>query len=143
MTQRAESSRARPPLACSTVFYSTGCCVDNRSGQRKIRGQEKMARRDFARAFGRVVRQRRMTQGISQEALAERADIHRNYMGMLERGECAATLDVANQVAHALGVALDGLIAEAAREYERGEPSALRRRKADETSAAPTRRRRK
>jgi transcriptional regulator with XRE-family HTH domain len=37
--------------------------------------------------FGRRVRARRKALGISQEALAARAGIHRNYQGSVERGE--------------------------------------------------------
>jgi transcriptional regulator with XRE-family HTH domain len=37
--------------------------------------------------FGKHVRQLRLQRGLSQEKLAELADLHRNYVGGIERGE--------------------------------------------------------
>lgn len=37
--------------------------------------------------FGARVRDRRTELGLSQEALAERCELHRTYVGSLERGE--------------------------------------------------------
>ena len=39
------------------------------------------------RAFGLAVRRARERLGVSQEALAELADLHRTYVGSVERGE--------------------------------------------------------
>lgn len=38
-------------------------------------------------SFGRAVRSRRNALGLSQEELADRAGLHRNYIGGIERGE--------------------------------------------------------
>ncbi len=78
-----------------------------------------MERRKFSVTFAQVVRQHRLDQGISQEKLAERADLSRNYIGMLERGERFATLEVAERLARAIGVPLEKLITEVRRELER------------------------
>ena len=64
-------------------------------------------------AFNQVVRRHRKSQGLSQEALSERADVDRTYIGLLERGQRGAGLDVARRIAEALGLALADLIAEA------------------------------
>lgn len=42
--------------------------------------------------------------GFSQEALAEMAGIHPNYVGRIERGECAATIEILLKLAKALNV---------------------------------------
>ena len=42
--------------------------------------------------------------GLSQEELADRALVNRNYVGMLEREENAATVDVLEKLAAVLGV---------------------------------------
>jgi len=54
--------------------------------------------------FGRTVRQLRHALGISQEALADRANIHRTYIGGIERGERNPTLTTIVRLAEALRV---------------------------------------
>jgi len=49
-------------------------------------------RKPFLRAFGARVRQRRLDLGLTQEALADRAGLHRTYVGMVERGDRNPTL---------------------------------------------------
>jgi transcriptional regulator with XRE-family HTH domain len=87
-----------------------------------------MARAKFSAAFGTIVRGHRCAHEISQERLAEAAGIHRNYVGLLERGECAATLDVAERLAQAIGVPLEDLISETRRALARGTVVLPRRR---------------
>lgn len=54
--------------------------------------------------FAANVRLRRVELGLSQEALAERAGVHRTYVGMLERREKNATLYSIERLAEALAV---------------------------------------
>jgi transcriptional regulator with XRE-family HTH domain len=54
--------------------------------------------------FATNLRRRRLELGISQEGLAERAGVHRTYIGMLERGEKNATLISIERIASALNV---------------------------------------
>jgi len=72
-----------------------------------------MADRNLSLAFGAVVRKHRKANALSQEALAERAEIHHTHVGLIERGERNASLNVAYRVARALGLPLSVLVAEA------------------------------
>jgi transcriptional regulator with XRE-family HTH domain len=73
-------------------------------------------------AFGKVVKQERQKRGLSQEALAHEADIHRTHIGFIERGERSPSVDVAAKVAGALGVPLSKLIAQTERRLRRSFP---------------------
>jgi transcriptional regulator with XRE-family HTH domain len=78
-----------------------------------------MERPKFSAVFAQVVRRRRLKQGLSQEKLAERAELSRNYVGMLERGERFATLEVAERLAQSVGVPLEKLIAQTRKQLGR------------------------
>ena len=54
--------------------------------------------------FGHMVRDERHKLGISQEKLAELADVHRTYVGMIERGEKNITLLNIEKIARALKI---------------------------------------
>lgn len=60
--------------------------------------------------FGDKVRERRIVLGLSQEELAERAKVHRTYIGMIERAEKNITLQNIEKVANALEIPLDKLM---------------------------------
>jgi transcriptional regulator with XRE-family HTH domain len=73
----------------------------------------------LSRAFAEIVREQRGRKGLSQEALAEAADIHHTYVGLLERGKRIPTIQVAERIANALGRKLSSLIEEAERKSHR------------------------
>jgi transcriptional regulator with XRE-family HTH domain len=50
------------------------------------------------------VRKYRQAAGLSQEELAHRAEIDRTYISSIERSVYAATIDVVDRLAKALGV---------------------------------------
>ena len=52
----------------------------------------------------RNLRRLRREKGVSQEELADRAGLNRNYPGLLEREQYAATVDVLEKLAAALDV---------------------------------------
>ena len=58
------------------------------------------------------MRQQRLTQGLSQEALADLAGLHRTYIGSVERGERNISLDNLERIAHALKMSLSELFTE-------------------------------
>ena len=64
------------------------------------------------RKFGRVVRRRREEAGLSQEALAEAAGLHRTYISLLERGQRQPQLETIRALARGLGTTMAGLVAE-------------------------------
>ncbi|MBU4434020.1 MAG: helix-turn-helix domain-containing protein [Alphaproteobacteria bacterium] len=64
------------------------------------------------RALGRCIRRERKGRRLSQETLAEVANLHRNYIGRIERGECNASVAVVISVARALAVKPAKLFAE-------------------------------
>lgn len=59
---------------------------------------------DHRRAFGQRVRELREAAGLSQEAFAERAGVHRTYVGSIERGERNVSIDNIVRIAAALSV---------------------------------------
>jgi transcriptional regulator with XRE-family HTH domain len=54
--------------------------------------------------FGAIIRKIRLSRGMSQESLAELAEIHRNYVGKIERGEQNVSLRNILKLAAALRV---------------------------------------
>ena len=52
----------------------------------------------------RNLRRIRHGRGLSQEELAARADLNRNYVGLLEREEHAATVDTLEKLAAVLEI---------------------------------------
>ena len=60
--------------------------------------------------FGENVRKYRRLLNISQEELADKADLHRTYIGMIERAEKNITLVNIEKIANALEVKIEDLL---------------------------------
>ena len=72
-----------------------------------------MLKTNLADAFGVVLRQHRKARGITQEMLSERADVDVKMVGMVERGVRNPSVNLADSLAHGIGVPLSQLIKEA------------------------------
>jgi transcriptional regulator with XRE-family HTH domain len=71
---------------------------------------------EVARAVARAVAELRRAEHLTLEDLADRADLHRTSIGLVERGERSLTIRSAARLADALGLRLSDLIAHAERQ---------------------------
>lgn len=62
--------------------------------------------RELSNKFGELIKQIRKEKGISQEELGFRSNVHRTYIGMIERGEKNITLENIEKIAKGLGVSM-------------------------------------
>jgi transcriptional regulator with XRE-family HTH domain len=54
------------------------------------------------KSFGVVLRERREKLGLSQEAFADKAGIHRTYVSSIERGKVKVSIEIAEKLAIAV-----------------------------------------
>lgn len=59
-------------------------------------------KRNLYKILGNTIRSERQKAGLTQEQLAEKADLARNYIGNVERAENKVTLDTLARIATAL-----------------------------------------
>ena len=69
-----------------------------------------MQKSTILEVFGQNVRRLRVERGLSQEQLADKAGLHRTYIGMIERAEKNITLCNMEKVALSLGVSIRDLL---------------------------------
>jgi len=72
-----------------------------------------MRRLEMSDAFALVLKKHRKAKGLSQELLAEKADLHPTYIGLVERRLRNPSLNVAKALAQGLDLPLAALIKEA------------------------------
>ncbi len=60
--------------------------------------------------IGEAIRKYRKVAGMSQEKLAEKADLHPVYFGQVERGEQAVSVHALVRIAKVLGVRVRDLV---------------------------------
>lgn len=65
---------------------------------------------DINEVFGKKMLERRLSLKISQETLANMADIDRTYLPDIEKGKRNVSLRVADKIAKALNVSLKDLL---------------------------------
>ena len=66
--------------------------------------------RDYRSVLGAAIREQRKRSGMSQEVLAEKAELHPNYLGRVERGEEHISLAALRRIARVLGVRVSELV---------------------------------
>ncbi|MCB1113614.1 MAG: helix-turn-helix transcriptional regulator [Chlamydiia bacterium] len=59
---------------------------------------------DLQIAFGKILREKRLEQGLSQEALADLSGLHFTYVSSVERGERNISLENISKLANALKI---------------------------------------
>ena len=67
-------------------------------------------KRNVRQIFGQNLRCKREALGISQEDLAEKAGLHRTYIGSVERGERNVSIDNMERLALAVGATIEQLL---------------------------------
>jgi transcriptional regulator with XRE-family HTH domain len=60
--------------------------------------------------LGEEIRRARQKAGLSQEALADKAGLHRTYISLLERNLKSPTLDTLFRICEALGISTANLV---------------------------------
>ena len=97
---RSRRSRAccscRSTTMCFDYSQDNGCNLTRRGVGRKI--------------FGINMRSMRLTRGMSQERLAEACNLHRTYIGSVERGERNISIDNMERIAAGLDVTVLDLL---------------------------------
>lgn len=69
-----------------------------------------MGEADLAKAFGVALREHRQHRELTQEELADLAQLNRTYIGLLERGQRQPSLETVFQLADALEVSASRLV---------------------------------
>ena len=59
--------------------------------------------------FGCLIRDLRLAAGLTQEGLADICDLHRTYIGAIERGEKTVTIETVNKLARSFELSLGQL----------------------------------
>ena len=65
---------------------------------------------DIKQKFGKRLKELRLQKGLSQEALANIAELDRTYIPSIEKGERNVSITVIEKLANSLGVAMKELL---------------------------------
>jgi transcriptional regulator with XRE-family HTH domain len=68
------------------------------------------SRPHYRRLVGERIRARRLQEGLTQEKLAEKADLHHNFIGEVERGNMDISLGSLIKIAKALNGKVGDLV---------------------------------
>ena len=67
---------------------------------------------DIVHRLAKNIRFERLKQGLSQAELAEKANLHHNYIGRIERAKCNISIKTLENLAKALKTDINGLLGE-------------------------------
>nr|CDL66321.1 unnamed protein product [uncultured bacterium] len=67
-------------------------------------------REEKLKILGHLIRTKRESQGLTQIELAEKSNVDRNYIGMLERGERNPSYLSLQKIADGLGIPVNKLL---------------------------------
>jgi transcriptional regulator with XRE-family HTH domain len=70
-------------------------------------GRMSNKKKNLRKSFAAELRAARKASGLSQEALADAAGLHRTYVGLIERSERNITIDTIEKLARALGAEVE------------------------------------
>ena len=98
------------PRAVSRLEIWNNCSCISRSFDWQNAG---VLSNDFAKYFAEAVRQHRKAKRLTQEQLAERADLASKMISFIERAERNPSVNVAHSVAQGLGIPLWRLVKDA------------------------------
>lgn len=65
---------------------------------------------DIIHRLAKNVRKERIKQGLTQANLAEKADLHNNYIGLIERAQCNISIKTLEKIAVALTSNIEDLV---------------------------------
>jgi len=97
------ADRAPAKLAVSPAAINSLC-------ERPESGERPGCSEDIKERFGQAVRRWRVNSGLSQEKLAERAELHRTYVSDIERGARNPSLESMERLAKGLKVSVATLL---------------------------------
>ena len=66
--------------------------------------------KEVLQQIGLKFRVERVKQKLSQEKFAERANVHTNYIGKVERGEQNITIKTIVELTNSLGISIDNIM---------------------------------
>ncbi len=65
---------------------------------------------DIIHRLAKNVRKERLKQRLTQADLAEKADLHNNYIGLIERAQCNISISTLEKLSKAFGLGSEELI---------------------------------
>ncbi|MGD9639600.1 MAG: helix-turn-helix domain-containing protein [Alphaproteobacteria bacterium] len=69
-----------------------------------------MSLHELNRVFGMRIKEFRLARGLSQEQLGSRVELHRTYIGQIERAEKNISLSTVGKIAEKLELNIDELL---------------------------------